>query len=243
MKVTYTVSGMTCGGCLKRVQAALSQHAQSAQVTLQPPAAVLENPALSLAKLNEILAGIGHYQLHEIEQKSIEVPALKGNIHAPSRASFFVTYKPLLLVFAYILLVTLTVEIAHGAFILHRWMPNFMAGFFLVFSFFKLLDVRGFAGSYAMYDLLAQKIPAYGFVYPFIELGLGVAYLLVPGSIALNWLTLILMGFSTTGVLRAVLNKQTIRCACLGTGFNLPMSTVTLIEDLLMVAMAAWMLI
>jgi hypothetical protein len=44
-------------------------------------------------------------------------------------------------------------------------------------------------------------------------------------------------------VILAVANKQKIRCACLGTGFNLPMTTVTIIEDLLMVAMSAYMLI
>jgi len=50
------------------------------------------------------------------------------------------------------------------------------------------------------------------------------------------------MGFSTIGVVLAVTKKQTIRCACLGSGFNLPMSTVTIVEDLSMVAMAVWML-
>jgi hypothetical protein len=55
--------------------------------------------------------------------------------------------------------------------------------------------------------------------------------------------TIIVMGFSSLGVVRAVMNKQKIRCACLGAVFNLPMSTITIIEDLLMVAMAAWMLV
>jgi hypothetical protein len=55
-------------------------------------------------------------------------------------------------------------------------------------------------------------------------------------------ITLIVMLFSSIGVILAVTNKQKIRCACLGTGFNLPMTTVTIIEDLLMAAMAALML-
>jgi hypothetical protein len=93
-----------------------------------------------------------------------------------------------------------------------------------------------------MYDLLAKKIPAYGFIYPFIELGLGTSYLLGYRPVLINAITLIVMSFSTIGVIWAVANKQKIRCACLGTGFNLPMTTVTIIEDLLMAAMAAWML-
>ena len=118
-----------------------------------------------------------------------------------------------------------------------------MAGFFLVFSFFKFLDLKGFAQSYAMYDLAAKKIPTYGFVYPFIELGLGLAYLLNFKPILTNWLAFTVMTFSAIGVILAVANKQKIRCACLGAVFNLSMTTVTIIEDIMMAAMAAWMLI
>jgi hypothetical protein len=49
------------------------------------------------------------------------------------------------------------------------------------------------------------------------------------------------MSFSTLGVIIAVSNRQKIRCACLGAVFNLPMSTVTIVEDVLMAAMALWM--
>ena len=239
--INYSVSGMTCGGCVKRVQGVLASFAQSAEVTLEPPQATLANPITDLSTLNSALAKVGSYRLSQIEV----APA--GNIHAPyspiENKGFFETYKPLLLVFAYILLVTLAVELAKGGFVLHRWMPNFMAGFFLVFSFFKLLDLRGFANSYAMYDVLAKRAPAYGFVYPFIELGLGASYLLAWQPILINTITLVVMAFSSIGVILAVANKQKIKCACLGTGFNLPMTTVTIIEDLLMAAMAAWMLI
>ena len=152
-------------------------------------------------------------------------------------------YKPLILVFAYILGVTLLVEFANGQFNLHRFMPNFMAGFFLVFSFFKLLDLAGFAKSYAMYDVLAKRLPIYGYIYPFIELALGASYLLAYRPMLINSITLVVMAFSSIGVILAVLNKQKIKCVCLGTGFNLPMTTVTIIEDVLMAGMAAWMLI
>ena len=146
-------------------------------------------------------------------------------------------------VFAYILLVTLAAEYSAGEFNWHRFMPHFMAGFFLVFSFFKLLDLHGFASSYSMYDLLAKKWHTYGLIYPFIELGLGAAYLLAYRPMLTNAVTLLVMAFSSIGVIMAVMNKQKIKCACLGTGFNLPMTTVTIIEDLLMAGMAAWMLV
>jgi hypothetical protein len=122
-------------------------------------------------------------------------------------------------------------------------MNHFMAGFFLVFSFFKLLDIKGFASSYSMYDLLAMKVPAYGFAYPFIELGLGIAYLTGFNPQLTNIITIVVMGFSSIGVILSVMNKQKIQCACLGAVFNLPMSTVTIIEDLLMVGMAGFMVL
>jgi hypothetical protein len=117
-----------------------------------------------------------------------------------------------------------------------------MAGFFLVFSFFKFLDLKGFATSYAMYDVVAKKIPVYGFIYPFLELGLGIAYLINFDPVITNWATIIIMAISSMGVIQSVLNKKKIQCACLGAVFNLPMSTVTIIEDLLMVGMAVAML-
>lgn len=232
-KISYQVSGMTCGGCVNRVKASLAPHAAEVDVTLTPPQATLHAPTANINNLNQILSQVGHYTLSEIAAPST----------APVSTSWFSTYRPLLLVFAYILLVCLLLEWMAGAFVLHRFMPNFMAGFFLTFSFFKLLDIAGFASSYAMYDLLAKRLPQYGYVYPLIELGLGIGYLVQGDSLILNLITFIVMAFSTLGVLIAVSQRQKIRCACLGAVFNLPMSTVTIVEDLLMAGMALWMIV
>jgi hypothetical protein len=123
-----------------------------------------------------------------------------------------------------------------------QFMQHFMAGFFLVFSFFKLLDLKGFAESYAMYDVIAQRIPAWGYIYPFIELGLGLAFCINYNPQITNIVTLVVMSISIIGVLQSVLNKRKIQCACLGAVFKLPMSTVTIIEDALMIGMSATML-
>jgi copper chaperone CopZ len=234
----YTITGMTCNNCVAKVQATLAPYAESVEVTLNPPQVKLFNQSLDSNALNDILQGAGKYKI------GTEVSAPSNtDIPVNTLEKSLTTYKPLILVFAYLLGVCLLVEFTHGHFNLHRFMPNFMAGFFLVFSFFKLLDITGFANSYAMYDVLAKRVPKYGYVYPFIELGLGVAYLFAYKPILINSITLIVMAFSSVGVISAVLSKQKIKCACLGTGFNLPMSTVTIIEDVLMAGMAAWMLV
>ena len=86
---------------------------------------------------------------------------------------------------------------------------------------------------------MARRFPAYGYVYPFIELALGAGYIAGFQPIVVNTITLVVMVVSSIGVIQSVFQKRQIRCACLGTVFNLPMSTVTLVEDGLMIAMAA----
>jgi hypothetical protein len=150
-----------------------------------------------------------------------------------------VTYYPLLLLAAFLVGVVGLVEFRFGTLDPARAMQNFMGAFFLAFAFFKLLDLRGFADSYRMYDIIAQQTPSYGYVYPFIELALGAAYIAGIQPTAVNLTTLVVMSVSSIGVIQSVIQKRKIRCACLGTVFNLPMSTVTLVEDGLMIAMAA----
>lgn len=246
----YTVSGMTCGGCVARVQATLAKYADNVEVTLNPPQAKLINSQQGLDALNQALSAVGHYQLSPVTPVNSKVdskPVQDSTATYEAPKSWLATYFPLLLIFGFILLVTVSIQLKHmqaGApFVAAEWMMHFMAGFFLIFSFFKLLDIRSFASSYAMYDLLAMRSKTYGYIYPFIELGLGVSYLLAWQLTLTNWLTFVVMTFSSLGVIRSVLNKQKIRCACLGAVFNLPMSTVTIIEDLLMAGMALFMLI
>ena len=123
-----------------------------------------------------------------------------------------------------------------------KWMNHFMGGFFLAFSFFKFLDLKGFADSYKMYDIVAKRIPFWAYLYPFIELGLGLSFLSNIFPLLTNSITFIVMTISIIGVLQAVLNKKKIQCACLGAVFNLPMSTVTIIEDALMSVMSGIMI-
>ncbi|MBK8339357.1 MAG: heavy metal translocating P-type ATPase [Flavobacteriales bacterium] len=239
MARTYPITGMTCPSCVAAVQHALAKHpsVQLATVTLDPPEAVVSLSApVPPGELQALLPP--KYRIGPLlGPKALVIATLEEE----SR-SLLTTYKPLLLVFTFITTIAVLTSLGEGRLDGMRAMRHFMAGFFLVFAFFKLLDLRGFASSYAMYDLLAMRLPVYGFTYPFIELGLGVAYLLNWWPMVTNAATLVVMGFSLVGVLRAVLNKQKIQCACLGTGFNLPMSTVTVVEDLLMVVMAAAML-
>lgn len=235
----FAIKGMHCGSCVNKVTTALNPLAETVSVTLNPPVAKLKNSSAPIAKINKALATAGDYKASKlITAKITETPEISSD-----EKSWLGTYQPLLLIVGYILMTTLAINLTQESFDTERWMMHFMAGFFLVFSFFKMLNIKAFANSYAMYDLLAMHSKAYGFIYPFVELALGLAYLFGLAPQITNTATLIIMGFSSLGVIRAVMNKQRIRCACLGTVFELPMSTITIIEDLLMAGMAAWMLI
>lgn len=225
---------MTCNSCVAKVKSALLKSGDITSVEVQlnaPQATISMQKHIPLESLQQAISGAGKYIITE----DIHGSLMQEN--KEETKTWFQTYKPLLLVFAFILSVSIISAQKHYD-LWFNTMNNFMAGFFLVFSFFKLLDLRGFADSYSTYDLLAKKWYSYGFVYPFIELLLGIAYLVQWQPVYTNAVTIALMGFSIIGVIKSVVNKRKIKCACLGAVFNLPMSTVTIIEDLLMVAMA-----
>jgi copper chaperone CopZ len=229
---------MTCNGCVAKVRKELLKVPGiiSADVTLAPQqASIATTRHLEIDQLQEALRPLGHYSISEANQP-------KEHAAESISLSWLVTYKPILLIFAFLSIVSLVASYHEQSIHGMKFMTNFMAGFFLVFSFFKLLDLKGFASSYAMYDVLARRLPVYGFVYPFIELALGLAYLTGLDPFVTNLATLLVMGFSSIGVIQSLLSKKQITCACLGAVFNLPMSAVTISEDLLMVAMSAFML-
>lgn len=234
MTQDYNIKGMTCSGCIESVKNRLLgvKGVEAAMVQLAAPQAQLSvNRSVSLEEL-QLALGAGKYSISEVATVTTEmVAAQKGD-----------SYYPIFLIFGYIAGATLLQQMTHGSFLFMHWMGQFMAGFFLVFSFFKLLNLEAFAQGYRTYDIVAKKIPVYGYVYPFIELLLGIAYITGFEPQLINVVTLLVMGVSTIGVAMSLAKKTQFRCACLGTIINLPLSKVTLFEDLLMVAMSAVML-
>lgn len=235
-------TNLRCDACVQSIQPLLDAEptidSWTADVSHPDKLLTIRGEDSSAAKVNELLALKGYRVLAQITSQETE--NAPSETKAPETSP--TTYRPLLLILCYLLLATAAAEIGLGAFELDRSMRHFMAGFFLVFSFFKLFDLSAFAMTYSSYDLIARRWPVYGYVYPFIELTLGTLYLANFAPILTNLTTLLVMGISTIGVAQAVFTRQSIRCACLGAFFNLPMSSVTLVEDLLMVAMAIAML-
>jgi copper chaperone CopZ len=238
-------TNLNCGSCVAAVKPRLDGDPaiESWSVDTSQPNKVLtvQGDGVSSEAVRAHVASAGFKVLGKIEDAPKVVESQQAS--AEASRSFLETYKPLLLVFAYLIGIVAIVEIMAGEFGWMRAMANFMGGFFLAFSFFKFLNLRGFVDAYQTYDVLARPVRAYGYVYPFIELGLGIAYLIRFAPVATNLVTLVVMLLSILGVTQALLQQRQIQCACLGTVFNLPMTKVTFLEDALMAGMAAVMLV
>jgi copper chaperone CopZ len=230
-------TNLRCGGCVAAVRLHLDREPGVTrwEVDVASPDRTLTVDGDAPAEAVKAAVARGGFQVLDEIGPLPATPAAAQPVAPPSGA----TYYPLALLGAFLVGVVALAEVRAGTFEWDRAMGNFMGAFFLAFAFFKLLDLRGFADAYRTYDVVARRIPAYAYAYPFIELSLGVAYVTGFQPFATNLVTLVVMAVSSIGVVQSLLQKRKIRCACLGTVFNLPMSTVTLVEDGLMAGMAA----
>ena len=228
MKSIFKITGMTCNGCKSSIEDKLSSldGVDGVQVYLNKGEAVIQSKKpISFSLIANSLppkyniTSIGSSQ----DNERIKASKLKQ-------------LKPLFIILTYISITSLLLNFKN-------WnstnvMLDFMGLFYIIFSFFKILDIKGFSISFRMYDPLAKKVPLYGIIYPFIEILLGIMFLTrIEVELAII-LTIIVLGITTIGVTQALLNKKLISCACLGTTLKLPMTEATFIENALMIIMA-----
>ena len=233
MKTTFKISGMTCNGCRSTVENKLSSldGVDNAQVNLTNGEAIVysKNP-ISFSLISNSLPS-KYKVIRNIPDQDNEI--IKSNK--------IKQLKPLFIILGYILVTSILLNF-------RNWnstnaMLDFMGLFYIIFSFFKILDIKGFSKSFKMYDPLAKKITIYGYIYPFIEILLGLMFLTrIEVNIALL-ITIIILGITSVGVTQTLLNKKTINCACLGTTLKLPMTEATFIENAIMIIMAIILLI
>lgn len=119
----------------------------------------------------------------------------------------------------------------------------FMGYFFLVFGLLKVTRIKGFVEAYQMYDVVAKRSKTYAYLYPFLELGFGLSYLFDWQVQAVSAVVVVVMLSGAWGVFLKLKEHEEIPCACLGTVFKVPMTWVTLGEDLLMAGMALMILL
>ena len=228
MKTTFKISGMTCNGCRSTVENKLRSldGIDNVQVDLTNGEAIVYSKIpISFSLISNSLPS---------KYKVISnIPAQDNEI---IRSSKIKQLKPLFIILGYISVTSILLNF-------RNWnstnaMLDFMGLFYIIFSFFKILDIKGFSTSFRIYDPLAKKITIYGYIYPFIEILLGLMFLIrIEVNIALL-ITIVILGITSVGITQTLLDKRSINCACLGTTLKLPMTEATFIENAIMIIMA-----
>ena len=236
MNQKFLISGMTCLKCKASIENALQSF--EAITTLKvdfkkQELSIISNEGLALSTVQKLIP-----KKYTILEKDFNEKSIDKEFEGKSKIQ---QLKPLLLIIFYITSASLLLNFKNWN--LNEFMLDFMGLFFIVFSFFKMLDLNGFTQSFKMYDPLAKRVSFYGRIYPFIETLLGLMFLMrYEINIALI-ITLVLLVITTIGVSKVLLQKQSIQCACLGTVLKLPMTEATLIENSIMIVMAIVMII
>ena len=236
---TYSVSGMTCNGCKSSVEKSIGaiEAVKNVIVNLDREEAIIEmEDSISIDRLQQSLSE--KFIISEKKAVQKEIPDVA---FVEEKKSTIQQLFPLLLIVGFI--TTAAFLMNSNPWSISEFMLTFMGLFYIVFGFFKVLDVKGFKLSFSMYDPLAKRIPSYGFVYPFLELALGLLFLYKYQLIFALVTTLVILGITTIGVTKSLLSKQTIKCACLGSVLNLPMTKATFIENSIMILMAIYMIV
>ncbi|SCX88280.1 Heavy-metal-associated domain-containing protein [Nonlabens sp. Hel1_33_55] len=232
---------MTCNGCRSHVEEVLNNMdgVENASVDLDSKTATIKmNHHINVQTFQNALPD--KYTIQQKQETNI-FKSSSSNLESKPEKSKLKQLQPLLIILGYIAVATVLLNYSRANW--NEAMLDFMGLFFIVFSFFKILDLKGFPDSFRMYDPLAKVIPAYGWIYPFIETALGLMFLMrFEVNIALI-VTLIVLGITTIGVSKTLLDKKSIQCACLGTALKLPMTEATFIENAIMIVMAILMLI
>ena len=154
------------------------------------------------------------------------------------------TYRPVLILFAVAMVLALAMSwAATGTITIVHTVESFIAISMCLLGMLKLQDVESFSTMFLNYDLLARKEVRYGYFYPYAETLAGA--LMLAGAI--TWLSaplaLFIGSVGAVSVFKAVyIDKRELKCACVGGNSNVPLGFVSLTENLMMVAMAVWMI-
>ena len=236
----YKISGMTCSSCKALVEDSLNLLDEvknsNADIRLGELTLIL-NKDIDLKSLQN---SIPQKYLIDKEISSSDRPSeIKSD--SSNKKSKLEQLKPLFLILFYITSASILLNFRDWNW--NNFMLDFMGLFFISFSFFKMLDLEGFSKSFKMYDPLAKKVSFYGISYPFIETALGLMFLMKIEVFSALILSIFVLGLTTIGVIKILISKKSIQCACLGSVLKLPMTEATFIENAIMIFMSIFMLL
>ena len=222
---------MHCTACVNKIQTALSSVEGVYKVDVD------------LVSKSATITGTAHPDvlIQAVKDVDYESTIFDSSQENPKTETVSQIQELFPLIFFYITVFSIIINRTN--FQLDSFMYDFMGLFYIVFSFFKFLDYKNFPSTFSMYDPIAKTFPFYGWMYPFIETILGLLFLLRIQLFISLCVTITILGITTVGVTRSLMNKSNIQCACLGTALKLPMTKATFIENFIMIIMAVWMII
>ena len=221
----YRISGLSCNKCVQRIVSSLCSYDSDVTATLNPPILRISS-TVPVSLIREAVKQLGgDYDVQRVRLWGFDV------------------FLPVISIHVLILSGTIIISL-HRAGVLnyHTCMRHYMAGYLIVFSLFKTIDLDGFVRSFQQYDIIAKRFRLYGYLYPFIQMLLGVLYAFNVQPILSNAFTTALKAISAYGVWKALRSPNNgssrLTCACLGSTFRIPISYISLAEDIVMAAMA-----
>lgn len=126
-------------------------------------------------------------------------------------------------------------------------MPRTMGTIFLVLGLLKLTDLRSFSKIFSNYDIAAKRVPVYGYLYPFLEILIGLSLFVKDYRVTAYKTIIVLMTFGLLGIFKIMISKKgttlKLRCGCMGSLLHVPLSYVTISENLVMIAMSSYLLL
>ena len=225
-KQIFTVKGIQCMNCVNEIRNDLQKNKIINKVEI--------NTNLNKIKITS-KEEISINKLQSYLNEKYKILTKEKKINSDEKISKFKELQPLFLILSYIFFSSIFLNYNKPN--TTSFMLDFMGQFFIVFSFFKILDLRGFTESFKKYDPIAKRFNIYSWIYPFIEIIIGFL-LLSRICIYVSLIAMVLiLSLTSIGVIHSLNKKDKIQCACLGSVLNLPMTEVTLIENAIMIMM------
>ena len=259
MENTYQVRGMTCQGCADTIEGGIrsSLVVESATVILEKSLlTIISDVSYDESSVNTVLSELGNYGLvssddsMKLEDPLNNIQLMSSVAASQTKKSFlltilnyFLSKKPILVALFIVVTASFALQLSSESFEFNGWLMDYMGIFFVLFSFLKLLNITGFSNTFKEYDVIAKHLPFFGISYPFIELGLGLVFLSETFLLFASLGTLLFMTSQSIGVANSLHNSKQIRCACMGSAVDLPISSLTLFENIIMIAMSTYMIV
>mgnify|MGYP001258469719 FL=1 len=233
-ETVYKVEGMTCQACADTIETGVKTNlgVLLAHVSLEKKELRIQSDTIfDINNINSVVKNLGDYRIRDNN------PGLISNI-----VEYFVSKKPIVIALSLVTISSLALQVPTNTFDINKWFITYMGLFFMLFSFLKLLNVSGFSMTFKKYDLISKKIPVFSTIYPYIELTLAIAFLTESLLMYAMIFTLIFMISQSIGVYKSLRSSEQIQCACMGSAISLPLSSLTLIENIIMISMATYMI-